>query len=156
MNLEPIRIQPYSDEPPEILKQINQACLQPLGLENLFSVSDLDDVPAFYAEKGGIFFTIKHHQEIIGFGAIDNLYEGIIGSLTRLRVLPEHQGKGIGSQLIGELISQARLAGYQRLFLDTSTLQNTASLYQKFGFTEFFRRTGPAGVTDVFYEMKLS
>jgi GNAT superfamily N-acetyltransferase len=102
----------YTNEPARKLQEINRICLQPYGLENVFSVADLEDVQAHYSQKGGIFLLVKRGEDILGYGAIDNLYEGVVGALTRLRILPEYQGQGIGSALVKELLKRAQVANY--------------------------------------------
>lgn len=151
-----VKLCDYTNEPAARLEEINRLCLVPYGLENVFSTDDLSNVTGHYTEKGGVFLLVKKDDQIIGFGALENLYEGVLGALTRLRILPEYQGQGIGKSLIQELLNRAKIMGYKRLVLDTTTAQDAAGLYEKFGFTEFSRKTGAAGFTDIYYELKLA
>ena len=64
---------------------------------------------------------------------------GATARLRRLDVDPAHQRKGIGRRLTQAAIDWAGGAGYQRIVLDTTTLQLPAiALYESMG----FRRAG--------------
>jgi GNAT superfamily N-acetyltransferase len=52
--------------------------------------------------------------------------------LADVYVLPEHRGRGLGVELVGELVENGTLAGVKWL-LHTS---NAHDLYRRFGFTE--------------------
>ena len=59
--------------------------------------------------------------------------------LARIEIDPGHQGRGIGTRLIGELIGQARAKG-QDLVLDVLAVNHRAqALYQRLGMTEVAR-----------------
>jgi ribosomal protein S18 acetylase RimI-like enzyme len=59
--------------------------------------------------------------------------------LARIEIDPGHQGHGIGTQLIGALIDEARQKG-QDLVLDVLTVNHRAqALYQRLGMTEVAR-----------------
>jgi ribosomal protein S18 acetylase RimI-like enzyme len=59
--------------------------------------------------------------------------------LSRIEISPEHQGRGIGTRLIGALIDEARQNG-QDLVLDVLTVNRRAqALYQRLGMTEVAR-----------------
>jgi len=60
--------------------------------------------------------------------------------IKRMRVEPEHQGKGLGTRLLKMLEKRARDLGYEELQLDTSVRQEAAlHLYQKYGYKEYKR-----------------
>jgi ribosomal protein S18 acetylase RimI-like enzyme len=59
--------------------------------------------------------------------------------LSRIEISPGHQGRGIGTRLIGALIDEARQNG-QDLVLDVLTVNHRAqALYQRLGMTEVAR-----------------
>ena len=63
--------------------------------------------------------------------------------LSRIEILPGHQGRGTGTHLISALIGQAGRKG-QDLVLDVLTVNTRArALYQRLGMTEVARH-GPA------------
>ena len=65
--------------------------------------------------------------------------------LSRIEILPGHQGRGIGTRLISTLIDQAWRKG-QDLVLDVLTVNTRArALYQRLGMTEVARH-GPGNI----------
>ena len=59
--------------------------------------------------------------------------------LSRIEILPDHQGQGIGTRLIGALADEARRTG-QDLVLDVLTVNHRAqALYLRLGMTEVAR-----------------
>jgi GNAT superfamily N-acetyltransferase len=60
-----------------------------------------------------------------------------IGEIKRMYVRPEFRGKGIGRQLVDNLIAEARAIGYPRMRLDSTRFMVEAhSLYRSAGFKE--------------------
>lgn len=57
---------------------------------------------------------------------------GTVGRIEDVAVLPEHQGKGIGSALVGHLIDQARQAGCYKVILYCD--DDLEPFYGRFGF----------------------
>jgi len=74
-----------------------------------------------------------------GIGMIDVEYRPAEIYLSRIEISPEHQGRGIGTRLIGALIDKARQNG-QDLVLDVFAVNHRAqALYQRLGMTEVAR-----------------
>jgi ribosomal protein S18 acetylase RimI-like enzyme len=72
-------------------------------------------------------------------GMIDVEYRAAEIYLSRIEICPEHQGRGIGTRLIGALIDEAGQNG-QDLVLDVLTVNHRAqALYQRLGMTEVAR-----------------
>ncbi|HET8601388.1 MAG TPA: GNAT family N-acetyltransferase [Segeticoccus sp.] len=68
--------------------------------------------------------------------------------LWKLYVLPEHQGRGIGSALLDAVLENAREDQHevQLSYLDGNT--SAAAFYRHQGFVEFDREAGGGGVPD--------
>lgn len=68
--------------------------------------------------------------------------------VTNVSVLPQAQGRGIASQLIGRCISEARGAGFGRLELEVGTANSRAlALYARHGFYQISEGGGTAAMT---------
>jgi ribosomal protein S18 acetylase RimI-like enzyme len=78
-------------------------------------------------------------------GMLDVEYRPAEIYLSRIEILPGHQGRGIGTRLISALIDEARRKG-QDLVLDVLTSNTRArALYQRLGMTEVARH-GPGNI----------
>jgi ribosomal protein S18 acetylase RimI-like enzyme len=105
---------------------------------------DLRDVKQHYLDSGGEFLVGSADDTIIGMGAYstpNEWKEGYISlhdrtaELTRMRVAPDWQGRGIGSAIYTELEQRARHDGYGRFVLDTGVENNAArGFYEDHGF----------------------
>jgi len=59
------------------------------------------------------------------------------GEVKRLYVKPSYRKQHIANLLMTKLLEEAKLIGYQQLYLDTlASLTQAVALYQKFGFKE--------------------
>ncbi len=108
-----------------------------LDFETHGELSDMDDIQSSYFDNGGIFLVMTDNDEIICTGAIRRYADGIC-ELKRLWLLPEHQGKGLGYQMINELLVFARGAGYRQIRLETHAVyqKRAVDFYKKLGFIE--------------------
>jgi len=113
---------------------------------------DLEDVEANYVAVGGDFLVaevdVDSHATIVGMGALepvgdhtfkaDRIVEpadGATAEITRMRVAPEFQRRGIGTRLVERLETRARELGYETIVLDTTARQDGAQrLYEGFGY----------------------
>ena len=110
---------------------------------------DLDAIEAVYLEDGGEFLVGILDQEVVAMGALRRNSDDRAG-ITRMRVAPSLQGRGIGQTLLEALHNRATELGYATLHLDT-TVQQTAArrLYEKNGYREVGR--GPIGPFECIY-----
>jgi ribosomal protein S18 acetylase RimI-like enzyme len=101
-----------------------------------------DDISALeetYLHDGGEFLIGEYAGQFVAMGALKCTGEQQ-AEIKRMRVHPEHQGRGYGQLILRELEARARALGYQKLHLDTSILQLPAqTLYEKHGFHEVGR-----------------
>ena len=97
------------------------------------AMSDVDDFRSQYIPPGGRFLVVVDGDTLIGTGAIRRL-DGQTAELRRMWLLPAYHGQGIGYRLIQELFAFARAAGYRRVRLSTSAVQERAiAFYTRLG-----------------------
>jgi len=118
-------------------------------------LNDMDDIQASYFENGGIFLIMKDNDEIVGTGAIRRHEDGIC-ELKRLWFLQEYQGKGLGYQMIQQLLAFARDMSYRRIRLKTHAIyqQRAVEFYTRIGFIKI-PITNASEDEDILMEMDL-
>ena len=85
-----------------------------------------------------VLYLVKHNGAIIANGSINSL-SGRMSHRAELgiSVRKDYWGKGVGSKLMGALISFAETAGFDLLSLEVrSDNYRAIHLYEKFGFTK--------------------
>jgi putative acetyltransferase len=70
---------------------------------------------------------------IVGCGAI-RTHTNQSGEMRRIYIQESHQNRGIGTQIIRELIHQASTLGLKQLWTRTTTKSKGTELYKKLGF----------------------
>jgi len=112
---------------------------------------DLRSIESVYLEDGGEFLVGVQEGHIVAMGALRRT-AGERAAITRMRVAPGLQGRGIGQTLLDALHRRAAELGYATLHLDTTAHQTAARrLYEKNGYREVGR--GLIGPFDcVYYE----
>ncbi len=105
--------------------------------ESRGELRDMDDIQKNYFDNGGIFLVLTEGGEIICTGAIRR-YEADTCELKRLWLLQEYHGRGLGYQMIQELLAFARRAGYVRVPLETDPVyqKQAVEFYKRIGFHE--------------------
>ena len=82
------------------------------------------------------FWTVWENNVLVGCGAIKEL-SATHGELKSMRTSKESRGKGVASHLLGHIISEACGRGYQRLSLESGSMDYfipAHALYERFGF----------------------
>lgn len=99
--------------------------------------AELASLPGRYAPPGGCILLADISGEVAGIVAL-RPFQGDVGEVKRLFVLPSFHGRGLGRLLMKALLAEARRAGYQRLLLDTipGRMDAAISLYRSLGFQE--------------------
>ncbi len=115
--------------------------------------SDLDAIESVYLRAGGEFLVGVLEGVIVAMGALRTDPDGRAW-ITRMRVSPRLQGRGIGQTLLDKLHRRAAELGHATLRLDTTVGQTAARrLYEKNGYRETGRGTvGPYEC--LYYERK--
>lgn len=103
-----------------------------LGYQNF--EKELASLPGSYASPQGGLFLAEVDGVLAGCVAIRRL-SGEVCEMKRLYVRPQHQGAGIGRQLVLAAIDAARSLGYREMWLDTlPTMSSAQRLYAELGF----------------------
>jgi ribosomal protein S18 acetylase RimI-like enzyme len=88
-----------------------------------------------YGEPKGCLLLAFWNNEAAGCIALQPLKQKGVCEMKRLFVRNEYRNKGIGDELINELLKEATKKGYQKMVLDTlERLQPARRLYIKYGF----------------------
>jgi putative acetyltransferase len=87
-------------------------------------------------KPGVTFWSVWLGHEVVGCGALKEL-NAEHGEIKSMRTAKAHVRNGIASMLLEHIISEAERRGYQRLSLETGSMQYfhpAHNLYRKFGF----------------------
>ena len=110
-----------------------------------FTVKDEEDFISHYAEdKGSIMITAFDGDQIVGNASLcsemdrkKTLHRATFG----IAILKAHWAQGLGKEILSELISFAKQAGYEQLELEVASCNHAAvSLYKKLGFEVYGER----------------
>lgn len=83
------------------------------------------------------FWTIWEEGTLAGCGALKQL-DPHHGEVKSMRTVSSFRGKGVASQVLSQIIAEARRRGYRRLSLETGSMEFFAParrLYERFGFS---------------------
>jgi ribosomal protein S18 acetylase RimI-like enzyme len=151
----PIAVRRYRPGDHEAVRNLHDDALHDVGahLGDGPWDSDLDAIESVYLRDGGEFLIGVLEGEVVAMGALRREPEGR-ARITRMRVSPNLQGRGIGQTLLDGLHRRAAELGYETLHLDTTVQQTAAQrLYEKNGYRETGRGTvGPFRC--LYYERK--
>lgn len=138
-----MNIRPYEDKDLEIVLTLHQKAMEVIGAYKGDGEwdNDLKNIERVYLENNGDFLIGEVNGNIVAMGAYKKSEDGY-AEVKRMRVFPEYQGYGYGSEILRNLENSARKKGYKGFILETSIIQTAAqNLYKKFGFKEFMRET---------------
>lgn len=92
---------------------------------------DLHEISKTYLSTGGDFMVGIDDERLIAMGAIVKR-NCETAEIKRMRVHPEHQRRGYGEQMLHALEKQAAFLGFEKLVLETTSVQVAAqALYEK-------------------------
>ena len=112
--------------------------------------------PEEMAEPSTTVFVARDNGAEVACGALKR-HAGGIGEVKRMYTRPDHQGRGIGGQIVAAIEELARAQGIKQLVLETGDRHRAAyRVYERAG----FRRCGPVldypdSGWSVFYEKPL-
>lgn len=115
---------------------------------------DLAAIQAVYQNSGGEFWVALRKGSVAGtVGLLPWPTDGVY-VLKRYYVLREHQGIGIGTNLLRVALEKAKSNGYDRVWLDTTEGSVAQRLFRQQGFAEV--QNLPLGIkAEVYMELKL-
>jgi len=82
------------------------------------------------------FWSARQDGELLGCGALKELSR-THGEIKSMRTAAAHQRKGVASRLLEHILDEAMRRGYERVSLETGTMEAFAparELYRRFGF----------------------
>jgi putative acetyltransferase len=102
--------------------------------------AELEHLPGEYAPPGGALVLAFVDGAPAGCCALRALHSSDhlnACEMKRLFVRPAFRGFGLGRQLVDRILTQAQIAGYATMLLDTlSDMEAARALYQEVGFVE--------------------
>ncbi|WP_438994828.1 bifunctional helix-turn-helix transcriptional regulator/GNAT family N-acetyltransferase [Pseudemcibacter sp.] len=125
---------PYDIKYKDAWRHINQQWIEKLFVMEEEDIINLSDPEKYVLDKGGeIYFTLLNGKPV---GAIAlKKHSPIRFELSKMGVLPDAQGLGIGNILVEKVLERFKARGGKTLFLDTnSSLKPAITLYKKYGF----------------------
>src|SRR5688572_5970598 len=96
---------------------------------------DMQTLEKFLPPTGRLML-VASEDRVVGIGCLKHLRPGI-GEIKRMYVRPEARKAGLGRALLASLMSEAKLAGYASIRLDSAGFMKSAhALYRSAGFNE--------------------
>lgn len=131
-----IHIIPFDKKYSEDFKNLNIAWLEKYFYVEPHDEEVLGNPEKFIIQPGGSIFFVKEKEDIIGTVALMKVENGIY-ELTKMAIIPEHQGKNLGQKLMVHAIEFAKQQDWKSLILYSNRkLQNAVYIYFKYGFEE--------------------
>lgn len=116
---------------------------------------ELSGLPGKYAPPAGRLLLAHVAGQAAGCVALRPLDTGSC-EMKRLYIRPGFRGLKLGRMLAERIVAEARVAGYERMRLDTiATMLAARSLYRSMGFTEIEAYTYNPIANAVYMELKL-
>lgn len=149
----------YKPSDAERVWDIHERAIRASPLEFVSNPSferDLRDIEGHYLETGGQFLIGCLDGEAIATGGVKPVGERTV-ELQRLRVLPECQQNGYGTELLDRLETFAETQGFERIRLHTDDVLVVAQrIYESHGYERTHREPHPTIDGEViFYEKEI-
>lgn len=131
-------IRPITPSDNTAVATLIRKCLEDEGLAlpgTAYFDPQLDDLEGHYAglARSG-YFVFEDDGQVVGCGGFGPMSDSVC-ELQKLYVAKSHRGQGYARQLLAVIEEAARLAGYQQIYLESSTkLVAALKLYEKMGY----------------------
>jgi putative acetyltransferase len=117
--------------------------------------AELAQLPGLYGPPAGRLLFARIDQQPAGCVAVKRIDEHV-AELKRLYVRPAFRCRGLGRQLAGRALSEAREIGYRVLRLDTMpSMTEARNLYRSLGFRPVAGVEGGGGEQPIVMEIQL-
>lgn len=110
-------------------------------LQRMYSISSLQE----QMNKGHHFLLAKEDTQCQGYASYELEDEKQITKLHKLYVLPSAQGKGLGRQILEEVVHRAENNGHTALLLNVNRYNQAVQFYKKIGFEIIGEEDNPIG-----------
>jgi GNAT superfamily N-acetyltransferase len=133
-----MRLIRYQSEHQEPMLALHRSAIAgfTLGMSQQDDEADLMAIEQVYLRDGGEFLIGFIDERLVAMGGFKRL-SGTSAELRRMRIEPELQGRGYGTQLLQELERIAFQSGIRTLCLDTARRRPlTLEFYRKHGYQE--------------------
>ncbi|HEX6752659.1 MAG TPA: GNAT family N-acetyltransferase [Solirubrobacterales bacterium] len=133
----------YRPEDAEAVWGLHDAALEGAGVHGGRGPweDDLRDIAGTYLDPGGEFLLAFDGGALVGMGGLLRR-SSEEAEITRMRVRPDRQRRGLGRRILAALEGRAGELGFERVRLDTTEEQAAArKLYERAGYREVGRRT---------------
>lgn len=131
-------IRDYEPGDHETLVELNRYGLAAAGVPEDVDPyrGDLDDISGTYLNQRGVMLVGEVDGAVVAMGGLWQI-DAASCEILRMRVQPNHQGRGFARALLGTLEDHARRLGYQRAVLVTGPDQHPAiDLYLSAGYEQ--------------------
>jgi GNAT superfamily N-acetyltransferase len=119
MTPKPITLAPFqAEDQDEVKSLILEGMKEHWGTIDPSKNPDLADIRSTYAKD--CFLVARLEERIVGCGAIVTRL-GQVGEIVRMSVAQNQRRLGIGQKILQALIIQARVSGFQRIILETTS-----------------------------------
>lgn len=131
-----MEILPYSKEFAKAFEELNLEWLQTFFYVEDFDREVLSKADKYIIEPGGHIFSAVENDKVMGVVALMKAEEDLF-ELTKMAVLPQARGRGIGQRLMEYCIDFAKAQNWKGLLLYSNRkLENAIHIYRKYGFEE--------------------
>ena len=145
-----IEIRDIDEKDNEAVKKLIHQVMMEMGADGAgFALHD-DEVNNMYdAYRGQMarYFVLKKDGQVVrggGFAHLKGASDGIC-ELRKMYFYPGCRGLGLGRRLLDQCLFEARIAGYEKMYIETlDSMERARKLYDKFG---FIRLSAPLGET---------